>query len=51
MKNKHANGEASWEEEQGFGKVFYNIAGKVIKMFIKYEKALGHEKKDADDHG
>jgi len=45
-----ANEEAHWEEEQNFRKVFYNITGKVDKLFANYENALGHEKKDTDDH-
>ena len=46
-----ANAEARWEEEENFRKVFYNMAGKVDKLLAEYEKALGHEKKDVDDHG
>jgi len=46
-----ANEEARWEEEHNFRKVFYNMVGKVDKLFVEYEKELGHEKKDADDHG
>ena len=45
------NEEARWEEEQNFRKLFYNMAGKVDQLFVEYEKALGHEKKDVDDHG
>jgi len=45
-----ANEEAHSEDEQNFQKVFYNMAGNVDKLFTEYEKALGHEKKDVDDH-
>ena len=31
--------------------MFFNKVGKVYKFFTEYEKALGHEKKDVDDHG
>lgn len=27
------------------------MEGKVDKLFTEYEKVLGHEKKDVDDHG
>ena len=42
--------EARWEEEHNFLKVFYNMAKKVDKLFLEYEKALGHEKEGADDN-
>lgn len=44
------NEESRWEEEHNFGKVFYNMADKVDKLFSEYEKALGHEKQDIDDN-
>jgi len=43
--------EAHWEEEHNFCKVFYNIEEKVDKLFLEYEKALGHEKKYVDESG
>ena len=50
QKRNMANEEARWEEEQNFCKVFYNMARKVDQLFTEYEKALGHEKQDVNDH-